>query len=362
MTRSNFLDEEILLHLSHRPRYILNGVISIDESTKLSFTTIQSECRSFLGRLDSLPLEVLHESLRYLDLRSLLRLSRVCWRGKAIVESLPAYRNLAKSAGYIFEILNRARIFDLHSVTTLNAALQSERCISCDAYGAFLLLLSAERCCFVCLVVNQSLWMVSLPLAGECFVLTKQQLKALPVMWSIPGKYGVPHRISRQRSIRLTSVKAVKELAVQVHGSMEALTANYPLDPRDHTSSKFDKLLWYRQAPLHPLSQDPLTINDVGMRPSDDFGGMGAIPFPSLLNGSIEQALWCRGCEMTYEEYAVEGMDLSTLSCLVPQGCHAEKFLLRMQYRAWSKADFLQHAKSCHSAAEVISQRWIGLT
>ncbi|KAF1952920.1 F-box domain-containing protein [Byssothecium circinans] len=350
MTEGNFSDDEIFLSLAHRPRYIIDGVISVDESTKLVFTTIQRECRSPLGKLDNLPLEVLHESFRYLDLQSLLRLSCVSLRGKAVVESLPVYRDLAKSAGHTFEILNRARILSLHSVTTLHAALHSERCISCCAYGAFLLLLSAERCCFLCLVVNQSLWMISLPLAQECFGLTKQQLKALPIMWSIPGKYCVPRSKSRQRSIRLTGVKAAKELALKVHGSLEALAMKYPLNPLDLPPFKIDMLTWYRQAPLCPLSQDPHTINDVGVRPDDGFCGMGAIPFPSLLNGGTEQGLWCQGCELTYEEYAIEGMDLTTLSRLVPQGCHAKHFLLRMQYRAWSKADFLQHAKHYHLA------------
>ncbi|KAF2271828.1 F-box domain-containing protein [Westerdykella ornata] len=362
MTERNFSDDEIFLYLSHRPHYILDGVISVDESTKLVFTTIQRECRSTLGQLDNLPLEILHESFRYLDLQSLSRLSRVSLRGKAVVESLPVYRDLAKSAGHTFEILNRARILSLHSVTTLHAALYTERCISCGAYGAFLLLLSAERCCFLCLVVNQSLWMLPLPAARECFGLTKQQLKALPIMWSIPGKYCVPRSKSRQRSIRLTSVKAAKELALKVHGSIEALEMKHPLDPQAHPAFKTDMLTWYRQAPLCPLSQDPLTINDVGIRPDNVFGGMGAIPFPSLLNGGTEQGLWCRGCEMTYDTYMIEGLDVSTLSRLVPQGCPADLFLLRVQYRAWSKAGFLQHAKHCHSAAAVISQRWIGLT
>ncbi|KAF2802824.1 uncharacterized protein BDZ99DRAFT_454540 [Mytilinidion resinicola] len=364
MTESNFLDDDIYLHLSHRPRYILNGVISIDDSTKPASTIIQRECRSSLGQLDNLPLEILHESLTYLDLQSLWRLSRVSLRGKAIVESLREHRNLVTSAGYTFEILNRARILGLHSVTTLYAALYSKRCISCDAYGPFLLLLSAERCCFGCLAVNQSLWMISLPLVGECFGLTKQQLRALPIMRSIPGKYRVAHSVSHQRSIRLTTVKAAKELALKVHGSLEALATKFPLDARNiATVNKLDTLTWYRQAELRPLSHDPLTIKDVGIRPRDNFCGMGAIPFPSLLKNGTEQGLWCRGCEFTYKTgVAIEEMDPSTLSGLVPQGCDADQFLLRIQYRAWSKADFLQHAKHCHSTAAVISQKWIGST
>ncbi|KAF2816416.1 uncharacterized protein BDZ99DRAFT_505848 [Mytilinidion resinicola] len=332
-------DDDIFLHLSHRPRHILNGVISVDESTELASTTIQRD--SLLGRLDKLPLEVLHEFLSYLDLQSLWRLSRVFLRGKAVVEFLHEYRKLAKFAAHTFKILKQARIVGLYSVSTLYAAFYSKRCISCGAYGAFLFLLSAKRCCFACLVDNQSLWMILLLLVRECFGLTKQQVKALPVMWSIPGK--------------LSSVKAAKELALKVHRLLEELATIYPLDSWNLPTHKMDKFIWYRQAPLDLLSQDPLTIPDANIRPLDEFCGMGSIPFPSLLSGrgstEPEQGLWCRGCEFTYKECAIEEMDYITLSRLVPP-----------YYRAWSKADFLQHAKHCHSAAAVISQKWIGST
>ncbi|KAF2807883.1 uncharacterized protein BDZ99DRAFT_478406 [Mytilinidion resinicola] len=133
MTESNFSDDDIFLHLSCRPRHILDNVIPVDESTKPTFTPFQRECRSSLGQLDKLPLEILHESLGYLHLQSLSRLSRVSLRGKAVVESLREHGNIVSAAGHTFEILNRARILGLHSVTTLHAALCSERSISCGA-------------------------------------------------------------------------------------------------------------------------------------------------------------------------------------------------------------------------------------
>lgn len=40
-------------------------------------------------------------------------------------------------------------------------------------------------------------------------------------MRSVPGIYSVGHRISRQRRLGLTSVKAAKELGIKVHVSME---------------------------------------------------------------------------------------------------------------------------------------------
>ena len=356
MNDSNFQEDEILLHLSHRPRYFIDGLISVDELTEFTFAALRPECPSALGRLDNLPLEVLHECLKYLDLRSLRYLACVSRRSKAVVDSLPIYKFVVETAGHTFQVLNQARVLDRHSITTLYVALRSEECFSCGLFGAFLLLLSAERCCLLCLMINQSHWMISLPLAKECFGFTKQQLNQLPVMWSIPRKYGIMRSISRQKPMRLTTVAAAKELALEVHGLIEAIATKFPLD-RVPTSQKVDMLNWLRQAPLPPMSQDPLTINEPEERILDDFCGMGAIPFPSSrLNQEVEWGHWCRGCEFTYEDYELEGMDSATLARLVPEG----RVLGRMQNRGWSRADFLNHAKFCHSATTVISQKWIG--
>lgn len=355
MVSTGFTDEDVFRHLSHRPQYIVDGPISIDETAKVHWTPMLRQSGSSPGQL-GLPLEILHWICGYLDLQSLSRLSRISLHAKSAVESFPVYRNLTKVAGHTFEILGQTRVVSCHSVSTLCAAFHSNRCISCGAYGPFLLLISAERCCFPCLVVNQSLWMTSLPLARKCFGLTTRQSKSLPIMRSVPGKYCVPHHISRQKPIWLTSVRAAKELALKVHGSLEALTRSCPLDPCKLQEFQIEILNWYRQAPLHPLSSDPVGMNDVENRPRDRFGGMGSVPFPSSIGGALEQGLWCRGCELTYENYATEGIDSETLSRLVPRDCHADQYLLRLQYRAWSRAELRQHAKHCHSADAIISQ------
>ena len=87
---------------------------------------------------------------------------------------------------------------------------------------------------------------------------------------------------------------------------------------------------------------------------------MSAVPFPLLVSSDIEQGLCCRRCELTHEIYVTEGMDSSTLSRLVPPDYLADQFLLRMKYRACSDAEFVRHAKHCHSAHAVISERRIG--
>jgi hypothetical protein len=59
MTEDEFSEEEVLSHLSRRPRYILNGVISFDQSAKPTFPEIRREDQSSVGVLGNLPLELL---------------------------------------------------------------------------------------------------------------------------------------------------------------------------------------------------------------------------------------------------------------------------------------------------------------
>jgi hypothetical protein len=92
--------EDVLSQLSHGPRYILTGNITVCESAKLSLTKIQREPRSSIGLLKNLPLEILHAELNHLDLQSLSRVSRVSSRGKVVAKSLPAYEDLGSAAGH----------------------------------------------------------------------------------------------------------------------------------------------------------------------------------------------------------------------------------------------------------------------
>lgn len=58
--------------------------------------------------------------------------------------------------------------------------------------------------------------------------------------------------------------------------------------------------------------------------------------------------LWCIGCDLLYEKYEVEELEPDVLARVVPQGGNANQFMMRMQYRAWSRVDFIRHAKQSH--------------
>jgi hypothetical protein len=57
------------------------------------------------------------------DFQYLLRVSHVSLRGRAIVKSLPAYRNLLEYAPHALAALGRTRLISLHSIATLHATL-----------------------------------------------------------------------------------------------------------------------------------------------------------------------------------------------------------------------------------------------
>lgn len=156
-------DTDFAQRLSHHPYHIYEAVISPSDLPKWKFSTIKTDRSSSLGKFDDLPLELLHECIIHMDLLSLLRLSRVSSRGTAVVIALRPLQTWLTAVDTLPTLLAKAHILALHSLSTLNAALHSKQCASCSAYSTFLHLLSAQRCYFTCLRVNQSLWVISLP-------------------------------------------------------------------------------------------------------------------------------------------------------------------------------------------------------
>nr|POE79425.1 hypothetical protein CFP56_07490 [Quercus suber] len=339
--------KDIILRLSQgsNPRY--EGLsISVRGSFEFKFPGSRFERTSSLGNLETLPIEILQHSLLQLDLLSLLQLTSVSVRGSHLVESLLPLRRFLAAVGNFPLVLARAKILGLHSLPTLNAALRSERCVSWGAYGPFLHLLLVQRCYYTCLEMNQSLWFLTLPKIKKCFELSNRHLNSLPVMWSIPGVYGRTGR-SRRKQRRPASVRAAKEIILKIYSTFEVFEQAQPLED-DHEVKTMKRC---RGAPLEPISQDALTVDDFGIRGSNLCDGMGVVKFPSLMNGQIEHGHGCLGCEEAHIEYLCEEPNGEMLARMVPRGCRPEVYFSRVEYRSWSTTGLIEHAKSCHPAS-----------
>ena len=346
--------DELVSCLSYRPDHMLKGMIPLSVSPKPS--AIQRDpVSSSIGLLGTLPPELLHFVFNMLDFQSLSRVSRVSLQGRAVVSSLPVYQSLQEHVPDALAVLNRTKLIGLHSVATLYATLKSEKCIACDHYGPFLFLPTCERCCYSCLAKNPSLWVMTTALATKCFGLTSRQLMRLPLLHSIPGVYSIRCKISRQRSRRLVSVRAAKELAIMVHGSAKKMA--HAVAARQIAFASPHELFVYKylqNASLNPQSQDPSTLPTYHNTPADDSCGMASIPFPSLsTNNALENGLWCRGCEFRDWGYTKLPYLLSYLY-FVPVDRSPYWVFRELQDRARSRAEFLDHITHCRGRDELM--------
>ncbi|PVH97074.1 hypothetical protein DM02DRAFT_92617 [Periconia macrospinosa] len=350
MAVNQYSKEELLSRLSHRPAYIVNRNIEVGESAKPSFSKIQREPQSSAGLFDTLPLELFQATLDHLDLQSLSRLSRVCLRAKVVVESLRAYKDLVRVAGHIFPTLRNTELLGFHPVATLHKTLCSDKCVSCGLYGAFLHLLSAERCCYACFTCNPGLWVIPLDFASAYFKLTMEQLTTLPTMrHPLEGSNSIIPRPQRT----LTIVRAAKELAIQNQGDA------YPMA---RTKPATRNALLYQNAPLRcPRHEITFWAACEGMQPDNClYEGMGTVAFPSLIGNKVENGLWCGGCAHTYGLIITRQLDRDVLSRLAPPDCNLLQFARDLKYRAMSEAEFLEHAQHCFGAAKAMAQPWVG--
>ncbi|KAL9532994.1 hypothetical protein SMMN14_03534 [Sphaerulina musiva] len=274
-------EERKLSLIGHQPRHIIDGVIRLTEAEAAApkpstIHRASPSSPSILGTLDTLPLEILHAIFAGLDFKSLLHISATCLRGIDVVKSLPEYRDLTSHAPLALAALGKTRLIRHHTATDLHTALLSPSCTSCNQYGAFLFLPTCQRCCYHCLRRNRSFWVIPLSVARKCFSLSVAEVKSIPKLRSIPGKYFVGYCISRQRSVGLVSVSHAKELSIKIHGSQEKMRLDLEAQRSSLSISDFHTFRVLQQAPLVPpgldLSIQPMESNVPNDRLSMDSG------------------------------------------------------------------------------------------
>ncbi|RSL68918.1 hypothetical protein CEP54_002504 [Fusarium duplospermum] len=315
-----------------------------------------------LGMLDTLPPEILISILEYLDFQSLCRLTLVCLRGKLVVESMRAYREVRIFAGNVLAALGKTRLLKYHSVALLQQMLRSSKCASCFDFGGFLFLPTCEKVCFECLYHNQGLHMMTLNTAKKCFDLTDRQLKSIPTLFSIPGTYNVRNHITRKRVFRLVCVKQAKQLALQVHGSPESVAKIIPKAPprgietNEAETKEYWTLRGFHEAPLEPPGCDLSLLPPKEEAPDDEFGGMAAIRMLYLSNRGLDHGRLCRGCQLLLHLHDNGQLPLPVLRSLVPEGMDVHAPLFAQMTRLRSGDVFMKHLTRCYGARDLLKQ------
>jgi hypothetical protein len=354
--------DELLSTLAHRPWYIDPGMLQIAEPAKQSSGWRKST--SSLGRLDDLPLELLHATFALLDFKSLSHISRTCIRGIEVVNSVPEYRGLMLHAPDALAALGKTRLIRHHPAAKVHLALLSADCTSCSRYGAFLYLPTCERCCYHCLWKNQSLWLMTIATAKKRFVLSAAGVKTLPVLRSVPGgEYSVGcDSISRLRPVGLVSVGAAKKLAIAEgvsEDTMRAVTEAYHdkevggLSENDYDYYRFLQKARITLPQQELLQQQPRSQH----APKDRYCGMGSLPFPSLSQDKhVDHGLWCKGCQLVCRQWTSNDPTMEYMSHFFLRGRQVINVIYHYEEFPRSKAEFLAHIEECAGVKKLLQQ------
>lgn len=311
---------------------------------------------SSLGLLDTVPAELLLLILNLLDFQSLSRVSRVCFRGKIIVESLSSYRQVMQHAPKVLTALTKTNLISRYPASFILHTLQTRQCVSCLDFGAFLYLPSCERVCLECLYQNRGLWMITTATARKCFGLTQRQLRTIPIMRSIPGTYSVRTLEKTHRRIyQLVSVRHAKQLGLDVHGSLEKLAEFMPsISGGGVRSKEFYEFKRYHEAPLEPPGHDMSKLPGKANIGNDRFAGTATLRVPYISGSGADWGHLCRGCQVTYRHFRNGSLPSAILSELCPPDMNPDRPLFASTTRFYSHDELLDHIEDCYGIQQII--------
>ncbi|KAG8426320.1 hypothetical protein J3459_008234 [Metarhizium acridum] len=154
------------------------------------------------GRLDLLPTELIANVLLALDLPSLTAFRRVNRRAMSLVDSLHQYRMIFEHCPDILRAIVSidAKHFDC---TDLFETLCTTKCATCDRFGGYLYLITCHRVCYFCFNLDPLYFPVSATLANKHTGLPRKELKRLPHILGLPGRFTERNKLVRGRIMLL---------------------------------------------------------------------------------------------------------------------------------------------------------------
>lgn len=146
------------------------------------------------------PPELLTEVLVSLDLRTLTSFRRVNHRAMSLVDSLHQYATVLRHCPDVIRAIISVRAGSF-SCRTLYEALSADRCHTCKRFGAYLYLITCKRACYFCFTQHLDYFPVSATQAAQSTGLSRGELKGLPHILSLSGRYTAKGKLLKQRTL-----------------------------------------------------------------------------------------------------------------------------------------------------------------
>ncbi|PGH20369.1 hypothetical protein AJ80_03637 [Polytolypa hystricis UAMH7299] len=171
----------------------------------------------------TVPLELVHEIMLELDLKSLGNLRGVNSHFKEMVDSLPPYKLLLEHAPQTLGVMFRTGAAPFVPIKELYAEFSQPSCHTCDSFGQCIFLPTVRRCCESCLQSRAEFYMIPLNTASVYYGLTRANIQnKVPVVRCPPGAYGHPWRwTTEKRRTCFVSVEQVEAIGAEMFGSKD---------------------------------------------------------------------------------------------------------------------------------------------
>ncbi|KAF7560269.1 hypothetical protein G7046_g3890 [Stylonectria norvegica] len=208
----------------------------VQESLQTAFETA-SPNGTGLGNLDRLPPELIDKVLYNLDILSYFRFRQVNRPARVIATDQRDYALVAKHGLEGLRSLLRTKLAHHFTVADLHLPLITENCLLCGAFGGFLFLPTAMRCCFACIRASRKLRMVCPSVFAAIVGMPVSRLLRLigPLLCPVPGTYSWV-----ETSIKLPKYLIAEQQASETLASLDLLSkgAEYSISSRKQQGSR----------------------------------------------------------------------------------------------------------------------------
>ncbi|KAI1407238.1 hypothetical protein F5Y13DRAFT_206533 [Hypoxylon sp. FL1857] len=183
----------------------------VQESLQAAFETSPA---SGLGILDRLPTELMSIMLRDLDILSYFRFRQVNRRARVLSTAVWEYELVAKYGLEGLRGLLRAKLAHNFTIMDLYRPLITLSCALCGAFGGFLFLLTATRCCFACIRTSPKMRVSCISAFAKLTGISAGRLHRLLrlKMCTVPGLYSMEEKPARRPKDLIAEDEAISSL------------------------------------------------------------------------------------------------------------------------------------------------------
>ncbi|KAK5116506.1 hypothetical protein LTR62_008055 [Meristemomyces frigidus] len=261
-------------------------------------------CRTNLGSLELLPLELISQVLSQLDLVTLAAFRRLNARSMQIVDSMPSYRTIIRECPGVLRGLYSIQYGSQVLVEQLWHTLGTANCQDCGDFGGYIYLLTCRRVCFRCFWSGSQYYPLRVSEASKQYGVSKRSLGDLPAMRSIPGQYSMAEKY-RLTPTTLLDRETVRLRAIAIHGSEDSMLSHVKQKTTTLDATYQGKLILARSGPTAVRPRRPSPAEPTNGPNGDPRRYMAIIKAPHIDHKTlyVEWGRYCKGCERSYRNH-----------------------------------------------------------